>query len=382
MKIKAFIMPHKAESMSDCEDRFAINYEDRIAAVSDGVSQSIFQAEWAEMLVTHYIKNGNYTNEDRINTLCPKWYKHVNEYLQKHDDWMLESMIAEGKSAGATLCGIKFTNKNHWQCDVLGDSCLVVIENNEIKKLLSSETKAFDNYPDYIDSNPRHSGRGEIKRYEGDLTSSSCLLLVTDAFSDFFFQLGEKSNSYITQLLSVNSHEEYKGLVEKWRAEGMHDDDSTVVVIEWDGDDKFTKGYIDSIKDMVAKDKISDSDDTSNNYGYDSLDEVFTSASTNDDQSQFDTTPICNPNQEPTTQNDASVCDVNNPQEINYDNLKELVPEFIEVYMNNIKVSSKTGFTSLISYVFQPKKHRVKALEKLLQDALMSFIDFYSKQDR
>lgn len=382
MKIKAFIMPHKAESMSDCEDRFAINYEDRIAAVSDGVSQSIFQAEWAEMLVTHYIKNGNYTNEDRINTLCPKWYKHVNEYLQKHDDWMLESMIAEGKSAGATLCGIKFTNKNHWQCDVLGDSCLVVIENNEIKKLLSSETKAFDNYPDYIDSNPRHSGRGEIKRYEGDLTSSSCLLLVTDAFSDFFFQLGEKSNSYITQLLSVNSHEEYKGLVEKWRAEGMHNDDSTVVVIEWDGDDKFTKGYIDSIKDMVAKDKISDSDDTSNKYGYDSLDEVFTSASTNDDQSQFDTIPIGNPNQEPTTQNDASVCDVNNPQEINYDNLKELVPEFIEVYMNNIKVSSKTGFTSLISYVFQPKKHRVKALEKLLQDALMSFIDFYSKQDR
>lgn len=383
MKVRAFIIQHMAESISECEDRFAINCDDRIVAVSDGVSQSIFQAEWAEMLVTHYIKKGNYTNEDRVSTLCPMWYKHVQEYLQNHDDWMLESMIAEGKSAGATLCGVKFINKNHWQCDVLGDSCLVVVENNRIKEILSSEVKAFDNYPDYIDSNPRHTGRGEIKNYEGDIEPNNCLLLVSDPFSDFFTQLGDKSDLYITQLLSINSHEEYKLLVEKWRLEGMHNDDSTVVIIEWDGKDNFTTGHVDCLKNLVDEETSTSIKDSSKNDDYTKIDEDLSSTLHKDEKSPTKSgTTKCDVNSDAQIKDDIDVNVIQKKKDINVNEIKNLVPEFVTSYMQNINASSKTGFASLLSYAFHPKKHRVKALEKLLQDVVFNFIDYYFNKNR
>ena len=50
MDIRAFITHKKAETFSDCQDRFSINSDTKSVAVSDGMSQSFFQKIWAEIL--------------------------------------------------------------------------------------------------------------------------------------------------------------------------------------------------------------------------------------------------------------------------------------------------------------------------------------------
>lgn len=43
MDIRAFITHKKAETFSDCQDRFSINSDTKSVAVSDGMSQSFFK---------------------------------------------------------------------------------------------------------------------------------------------------------------------------------------------------------------------------------------------------------------------------------------------------------------------------------------------------
>ena len=112
MRIRAFITPHKSEKIYECQDRFSINQSKRIAAVSDGVSQSIFPDYWAKLLVDHYVNFGQPTEEDRI-ALCKEWKDMVLAFINKErssgrDPWRTESNLYEGISAGATLCGLSF----------------------------------------------------------------------------------------------------------------------------------------------------------------------------------------------------------------------------------------------------------------------------------
>lgn len=259
MKIRAFITQKKAEKLSDCQDRFAVNKETMIVAVSDGVSQSIFPDLWANLLVEHYTSMGQLSEQDR-QSLCQRWKELVLKYIEEekskgNNPWRTESNLAEGLSAGATLCGVKFTKDNHWTCDVLGDSCLIKINEDNSIEIISSEDKAFDTYPDYLDSNPLKKGRGLFKKFEGDLSSGCKLLLVSDPFSDFFYKLKEKSKIYIDDLLTITNHEEFVNIVAKWRDEGMHNDDSTVVIIEPDDSIDFNIDYIDNLEELIRKEE-------------------------------------------------------------------------------------------------------------------------------
>ena len=54
MKIRAYITHKLEENNSDCQDYFRIDSSRKKIAISDGVSQSIFSAKWAQMLVKEY----------------------------------------------------------------------------------------------------------------------------------------------------------------------------------------------------------------------------------------------------------------------------------------------------------------------------------------
>ena len=51
MRIKAFITHKDKERFSDCQDRFRVNKDTKSIALADGMSQSIFQKIWAQLLV-------------------------------------------------------------------------------------------------------------------------------------------------------------------------------------------------------------------------------------------------------------------------------------------------------------------------------------------
>lgn len=260
MKVKAFITHKLCEQYADCQDRFCINEDNRTIAISDGMSQSIFPDYWADLLSVQYANEGHCNEEDRIR-LCDSWLRRVEEYRDEQvrdgkNPWKLNNFLAAHKGAGATICGVRFENATDWKGDVLGDSCVVEVDtgNNSVK-ILSSEEKAFDYYPDYYDSFPEKKGRGTIKSFEGSISPDVILLMVSDPFSEYIDKNKENAKDLVDQLLKLERHEDFCGLVDDWRSKGMHNDDSTLCIIEFDGDINMNVIYQDNILNLMQNEK-------------------------------------------------------------------------------------------------------------------------------
>lgn len=245
MRVRAFTVQKEAESETDCHDRFSINPVAGSVAVSDGMSQSLFPKYWAEILADRYTAERDwFPTRENVQTLAPFWMEKVRKRLDEwramgRNPWRAESMLAAGASAGATLVGLRAYKEGKWTCDILGDSCLIELEGEHIKEIYSSMDH-FDNYPDYFDSNPDKPGKGEVKTVTGRWEPETVLLLVTDALGAFLASVKGTPREFllIRDLLSVESADEFKILVQYWRKAGMHNDDSTLVIVsdeDYDG---------------------------------------------------------------------------------------------------------------------------------------------------
>ena len=265
MLVSAFITHKKAERFSDCQDRFSVNPDTKSIAVSDGMSQSIFQKYWGQILAEKYTKTADWVpNLESVRELSPSWDARVSRYLEEEEQagrnpWRAKGSIARGLSAGATILGVRFVN-DEWFCDVLGDSCFILVRDNHIEKLLTSEdVEAFDNYPDYYDSNPKKTGKGTLKSESGKLMQGDVILLVSDPFSDYLLKNKGTGNEpvLVDRLIGINSHEEFEAVVAEWRELGMHNDDSTLVIIKQDKSEDLNliEGCIDDIEELIANEK-------------------------------------------------------------------------------------------------------------------------------
>lgn len=260
MKIKAFITHKLAEKYKDCQDRFCISKSTKSIAISDGMSQSIFQDIWAELLTNSFVSTKDFKLHDNLKDLTEKWREKVDSILEQKrkdgiDPWRAENSLAKGLSAGATFCGLRF-DRNEWSCQVLGDSSLIVLNHDfSIKTIFSSQDGEFDNHPDYFDSNPNKEGKGTLKENSGKLQKGDFLLLVTDPFSDYFYEKHRNNAEVelIKQIVKISNHKEFCSLVDEWREQGMHNDDSTIIVIEYDENDEFNVIHTDDIEKLICK---------------------------------------------------------------------------------------------------------------------------------
>jgi hypothetical protein len=238
MRARGFIVQKACEQAVDCQDRFSIRAETGSAAVCDGMSQSFFPKYWAEILADRYTADDAwYPSPENVAALAPLWREKVNERLARFhaagiDPWRAESMLSEGRSAGSTLVGLRVDGER-WRCDVLGDSCLVVVAGDQIEEICSSmDTGRFDNYPDYFDSDPEKPGKGEVTTFSGMLAGKT-LFLVSDPLAGYLSALRgtARESLCIRELLAVGSADEFEILVDYWRKAGMHNDDTTMVVL-------------------------------------------------------------------------------------------------------------------------------------------------------
>lgn len=242
MRARAYITHKANESEADCQDRFSINPKTGSVAVCDGMSQSLFPKYWAEILADRYTSDRDwYPSPENVRQLAPFWKSRVDARLEEMrrqgiDPWRTENMLIDGMSAGSTLVGVRLDEEG-WTCDVLGDSCLVVVEGYEIKAIHSSmDTAHFDNYPDYFDSDPGKSGKGSVKTISGTFDAEKtdqALLLVSDPLGGFLSKIrgGRKEAEYLRDLLNVESDDDFEILVDYWRRDGMHNDDTTLLVV-------------------------------------------------------------------------------------------------------------------------------------------------------
>ena len=182
MKIRAFITHKKAEHFIDCQDRFSINPDTKSVALSDGMSTSWQQKLWAEILVNEFTSKDWAPTPEAVKELSPKWKKGVEEFIRELKDkgvseniiYRNERNLAERKSACATFVGVRFKDDFKWECDVLGDSCLIVKQNKEYEFYTSQEGTQFDSYPDYFDSDDLNVW----KKYYEKLKQSNKILLL------------------------------------------------------------------------------------------------------------------------------------------------------------------------------------------------------------
>lgn len=267
MKIRAFITHKKAEHFNDCQDRFSINTSTKSVALSDGMSQSWQQKIWAQLLVDTFCNSKDWIPSfENVCNLSPIWRKQVEDYIQSLKNtktkesiiYRNERCLAEGKSAGATLVGIRFES-DKWECNVLGDSCLIAKEGSEYRFGTSQDTEKFDNHPDFYDSDSRKQGRGDVKKINGVLSPENrCILLVSDPFSDFLLEhkkLGD-IDFYIDRLLEIKDHNDFELIVVQWRELGMHNDDSTLIIIEYDGNDNLNILHQDDLNKLVQSNEV------------------------------------------------------------------------------------------------------------------------------
>jgi hypothetical protein len=266
MKLRAYITHKNAEKYSDCADYFKICPKQKKVAVSDGVSQSIMPLEWAKIIVSAFI-DGTWDPSQDVNVLQQKWLKEANDFLENQrsqgiNPWMLENCLNNKDGAGATFCGITFSQKNKWDASVLGDSCVITIdEQNKVIDIISSKDGKFDNRPDYFDS--FQSQKGSVKTKSGTLKENQKLLLVSDPFSELLQNEKNSENETIIvkRLLSLNSYQQYLQLVDDFRNQyHMHDDDSTLIVIEYDGKKDITILDYKTLESLIAEEQ--DDEDT------------------------------------------------------------------------------------------------------------------------
>ncbi len=264
MILKAYIYHKRAERYSDCQDCFGINFQDNRIAVADGMSQSIYPQWWAKILVNYYLENGHIPQN--IIPLQEKWQLMLLSEIQrrekeaitnpKRDPWRLKNFFAEKSGAGATLCGLTLGN-DMWTCECLGDSCVIVINHDYTLNFYTSQVGEFGNHPDYFDSFGKGRGIPIRKHFSRDVKA---ILIVTDPFAEVF-QFNENNIAFIKarleELTQLTTHESFTKLVERWRDEfGMHNDDSTLILISDCSNDNLEIAHTDDLERLLQDEQI------------------------------------------------------------------------------------------------------------------------------
>lgn len=262
MKLRGFITHKAAEYYSDCADYFRICPRTKRVAVSDGVSQSIMPAEWARILVDAFV-NEEWAPGESTAILKEKWLSQAMKYAdeqrkQGKNPWMLENCLIKKDGAAATFCGVVFSDKRKWTASILGDSSLIELDKDKhIVRICSSKEGSFDNRPDFFDS--FNEDNGEIRQFEGTLDKESMILLVSDPFSELLQKVKGTpiEEAVVNSLLEITDVAGFNTVVDTLRTNSqMHNDDSTLVIVESDESDEMTILYEKTLESSLQEEEM------------------------------------------------------------------------------------------------------------------------------
>ena len=264
LRYKTFIMPHIGDKYSQCADRFAIGTDKNCFAIADGVGESLFPYDWAELVCEDFIANPNLFCENnklvRENALIEAWNRKRDERianLTETELFIYQMGLKKADFAACTFVGLSI-DKKQWQSLALGDSYLFVLDKNLeiIESVASQKGEEFSYFPEYFASQAEKNHGKTIKAC-GDINKVTYFVLLTDAISDWFIKVDTNKRK---ELLAVSDMPSFHSLVNKERESGnMKDDDTTAVIIEVvhdDSDDiKYTKLYNTNINDLIEEEE-------------------------------------------------------------------------------------------------------------------------------
>ena len=238
LAIEQFSCPKLGNSPEEYEDAWSWRplkgNEGHRIAITDGATESSFAKLWAILLAESYTR-GVDTGLDFFDTLAPArrlWQRRVST---RQLPWFAVEKARAG--AFAAFLGLHVDCKSqNWRALAMGDCCLFQLDNAQpdmrvVQLFPLSHSSEFSMGPflvgSKVDPHPMHE---HLKVIEGSLRPDDMLLLTTDAIAAWLLKRHEEGRPLWKWLYRrLRTTEDFAGLVEYARKNGLRNDDLTLV---------------------------------------------------------------------------------------------------------------------------------------------------------
>ena len=195
-------------------------------AVADGATETSFSGLWANLLVRGYVE-GEPLEESRI-----KWKEAIPSDDQP---WYVEEKAQAG--AYAALVGLTLFAGGTWDCEAVGDSCLVHIRKKRILQSFPlTSADEFNNRPSLICSLENQTSEVEFLHLNGDWKAGDKFLLLTDAIARWAFGQTESGLNRICNLENESDLREFssqqRAVIGEDGRSSLHNDDITIMKVD------------------------------------------------------------------------------------------------------------------------------------------------------
>ena len=225
------------ETLESCADWAKADHTRQLFTIADGVSQSFNSAKWAEILVGRADSTKNLKEFiDDVQQFAEDWELDCSILLTDEDphSFVRQKQQQGAQSTFANLRLVKREGQHYWQFSTIGDSLLVVLDTSEDSRTIQrlapwSKIESFPGSPDVVASKAPHI-RGHVKAFEYPASKHQELLLMTDALARYLVSrasIGGEIDEFFPFL--NNSEIPFQKWVDDARAEGLQDDDSTLI---------------------------------------------------------------------------------------------------------------------------------------------------------
>ncbi len=228
-------VPKEAEYPESNEDRSFYSLESGRIAISDGASESFDSKNWADLLVSSYVRSPEFNR----NWLGDCLASYGTLYDKQKLSWSMLAAFERGSFA--TLLGITFDEVNESiEIFAIGDSSVFVFSQNEKPFTFPYTTsEQYKGKPELLCTNNMHNtfiDSGEFYReHTASLHQSqgATVILATDALSCWLMEGIEINDERWKKLLDVNSEEYFTCFVRESRKSGkLKIDDTTLIIFD------------------------------------------------------------------------------------------------------------------------------------------------------
>ena len=169
LSCRQFRLPRHGYRLEECQDASAADPDRGRFAVADGATESVYAAEWAQLLVEAFVR-GDAAEEPAWPTWLPPLQARWEEVIRPPVDapprpWYLEEALAHG-GAFATFLGLVLEPSAdgaapwHWQAYAVGDSCLFQVRGDVLLRAFPVERAAeFGSTPCLVGSRGRRGAQ-------------------------------------------------------------------------------------------------------------------------------------------------------------------------------------------------------------------------------
>ncbi len=246
---KHYKTPKENESLTDCQDYLYANEANSCFAIADGASQSFYPSIWAKLLVENFCKDpdihqGNW--KEWLEPIQKKWSLDVKDRVEQAKSeskptWVTnQNRLNSRVPATSTFIGLQFLD-DQVKVSIVGDSCLFVVKDHELKKKYPLEKSSdFNDRPEYFASYANHNEYPpkflDIHLDYKESSESLHFILATDALSEYIFKCVENENeeAIFKNLLSISSQKEFESFVSQARNSSsikMKNDDVALMIL-------------------------------------------------------------------------------------------------------------------------------------------------------